>query len=221
MKIWKLLVSVIVMALLFGCGSGGGGSETGLSSNTTVYRTGGEGSLVTGHTSTYSLTGSDTAGGTYTGSQHYVVDGPTTIDGRDVIQVRVTYTTTKTGEWSDTNIQTLYYNTDKTVYKIDYSDGGTAVPANNVEIPETVKVGDSGAGHSLIYNNGNTMHSTWQVTDAGGGNATLTYSFYINSKLKEQNIVTLTPSGEGPSFTRIYYDYPTKGVTTVLYGKRI
>lgn len=218
MKIWKLLISVIVMALLSGCGSGGG--ETGLSANTTVYKTGGAGSLVNG-TSTYGLTGSDTVGGTYTGSQQSEVAGPVIIDGRDVFEKRITITLTKTGEWTNTNFQTIYYNADKTVYKIEYSNGETAVPTNNFVSPETVKVGDSGAGRSVIYNNGNTMHSTWQVTDAGGGNATLTYSFYINSTLDEQSMETLTPNGVGPTFSRILYNYPTKGVTTVLYGKRM
>ncbi len=221
MRRLQLLSVISMFVLLSSCG--GGTSENAAvpsaPANTTVYSTGGRDALTTGETHTAELSGSDTAGGTSTGTQQSVVDGPTTVDGKDVIQETVTKTLTRSGGATATSSETIYYNTDGTIYKIVYPDGRSATPSNNFELPATVKVGDSGTGRGLNYSDGNVSTSTWLVTDAGGGNASLTYTFYLNSVLREQHITTLTPTGYAPTIMYILYNFPYQGVITTLQGK--
>jgi hypothetical protein len=80
MKVIQNTSCLLLMLLLFGCGSG--------SLTTTPQAS---------STRTYSVTGSDTAGGAYSGTLQYITDGQTTIDGRNVNQKRYIRTLTKIG----------------------------------------------------------------------------------------------------------------------------
>ncbi|MHB8090494.1 MAG: putative Ig domain-containing protein [Syntrophales bacterium] len=174
--------------------------------------------LTTGDTLSSTFTGSDTAGGTYTGSTQSIIDGPTVFEGRNVIKKSSLTTLIKTGVGVIlSSTQTTYYNTDRTLYKIVYSNGVTATPTSTFPIPTTIQIGNF-AGQSLNYSNGNSETSTWQVVDTGNGNAKILVTTTTNFGLSDVYTIYIPASGNISTTTEVLYNFPSNGVTTTLTG---
>jgi hypothetical protein len=214
----KVVFALIVLALA-GCGGGGGGGTTGTTTPTqTNFSVAQYTSLNTGDTFTIPLTGTDTAGASYTGSIAANVVGPVTFNGKSVIERDVLINLTKTGVGVVlSTTEKGYYNSDRTLDEIVFSNGVTATPTSTFPMPTTVQVGSFG-GQSLSYSNGNSLTSTWQVAAAGGGNVTVTVTSSTNLSVSEVDTINANSSGNIVSIQEVIYNFPTAGVTTTLTG---
>jgi len=205
---------------LAGCG-GGGDSST---SNTIptpagkTFSTGKYASLTSGDSYTVTITGTDTSGGTYSGSSQTSVVGTTTFDGRSVTQRNGVITLTKTGVGVLLNSTTQsYYNADRTLYKIVFSNGVVATATNAFPLPTTIQIGSFG-GQSLSYSNGNTLSQTWQIIDTGNNTATAKITSTGNYGISEVDSITVDTAGTILGMTQVIYNFPSPGVTTTLHG---
>jgi hypothetical protein len=218
------LINVIVgsfIAVVFGiAGCGGGGESTATPTQTpaTVFNTSKYTTLATGPVISFNLTGTDTAGGSYTGSLSETVDGPVAFETINTIKKRTLLTLNKTGVGNvlDAVATSYFRQSDSSLYKIVYNNGVTAVPTVYNAIPATVKIGDSGAGSTLSYSNGAIITGTWQVQDGGNGLAKVIKIANSNTGLSEQDSVFIDAAGEIISAELKIYNFPTSGVTTTL-----
>ena len=232
-SIFKLAVGILVGAMmlnLVGCGGGGGSSGGGTSeivaTNTNVYPTSKILPTTATSTTTFLLSGSDTSGGSWSGSMQMHGEGSTVFEGQSVTKVSQAVTLTLAGAGTSSSTISSYYKTDGILYKSIYSGSvsGTAVQTNNAIMPATFKVGDFAAGPSLSLNlNGSvdSLTTTYQVFDVGNGNArvvsTVTYQVANYSATSEYIIA---PSGDMLSIKMILY-YPAQNKTVTLNGTRL
>jgi|GEM_PF-2815993 len=215
-----MIALVGLMALvLTGCGGGGGGESTPASnSNATTYNVSKYTSLTTGASLSYNLTGTDTAGATYTGAIRTTVVGPTTFNGSNVIEKDTLVILTKTGVGVVlSTTEKAYYNADGTLSEIVFSDGVIATPTNAFVFPTTVQAGYDGV-RGLSYSNGFDLTSTYQVANGSNGNANVTVTTTTNSVLSEVDTLTVTAAGDVPTITEVINDFPSTGVTLTLNG---
>jgi len=203
----------------------GSGSSVPSEVNTTSYSTEKVLPLTATGTTTFTLKGSDTSGGSWTGSIQMRGDGSTVFEGQNVNKVSQVVTLTLAGGSTASSTVASYYKPNGILYKAIYSgsSSGTAIQTNNATMPATFKVGDFAAGPSMSLNlNGTTdsVTTTYQVFDAGSGNAkvvsTLTYSVANYSATSEY---ILSPSGDMLSMKMILY-YPSLNKTVTLNGTR-
>lgn len=206
--------SALIILVLAGCGSGTTDTNNTTLTNFSVAQ---YTSLNTGDTVTIPLTGTDTAGGSYTGSFQTNVVGPVTYNGKNVIERDSLISLTTNVAVVLINSMKSYYNSDRTLYETVLFSGVTATPTSTFPLPTTVQVGTFG-GQSLSYSNGDFLTSTWQVTDEGGGNATVTVSSTTNLSLSEVDTINVTAAGNISSIKEVFYNFPTAGVTTTLTG---
>lgn len=219
-KLKKTLVMLLFTTAMFGCGGGGGGSTPAPTPTPagTVFDLGKFTSLATGTSYSITYTGTDTAGGSYTGSQQSTVAGTTTFEGRSVIQRNMVMNITKTGVGVvlSTTAQS-YYNADRTLYKTVYSNGVFATPTTTFALPTTAQIGNF-AGQALSYSNGNSLTQAWQVTDAGNSVANIIVTSTTNLGLSEVDTIAVTTTGTFLSLKNVIYNFPSAGVTTTLNG---
>lgn len=220
------VIGLLVLAVFSMAGCGGGGDTINTTSvNTASYSTAKVLPLTATDTTTFTLNGSDTSGGSWAGSMQIRGDGPTIFEGQNVSKVSQSVTLKLTGGSSATSTIASYYKPDGLLYKTIYSGSvsGTAIQTNSATMPATFKVGNFMSGPTLSLNLNGTSDSvttTYQVFDAGSGNAkvvgTLTYSVANYSATTEY---TITPSGDVLSIKMILY-YPSLNKTVTLYGTR-
>lgn len=216
----------LFVAVVFGlAGCGGGGSNTPSPVNTASYSTAKLLPLTATDTTTFTLTGSDTSGGSWSGSIQMRGDGPTVFEGQNVTKVSQVVTLRLAGAPTGSSTVESYYKPDGLLYKAIYSGtaSGTAIQTNSATMPATFMVGDFASGPSFTLNLNGTSDSvstTYQVLDAGNGNAkvlaTLAYSVANYSGTTEYII---TPSGDMLSIKMILH-YPSLNKTVTLYGVR-
>lgn len=146
---------------------------------------------------TFTLTGSDTSGGSWTGSVQMRGDGPTVFEGQNVTKVSQVVTLTLAGASTASSTVASYYKPDGLLYKTIYSGSvsGTAIQTNTATMPVTFKVGDFASGPSLSLNlNGSTdsVATTYQVFDGGNGNARVvsTLTYQVANFLQQRNILS-------------------------------
>jgi hypothetical protein len=216
-KTLMLILATFVMTIM-GCGGGGDSSTPTPTPAGTVFNMGAYASLTTGNSYTITYTGTDTTGATYTGTQQSNIVGPTTFQGNNVIQRNVALNLTKTGVGVVlATSEQIYYNSDRTLYKMVFSNGITATPTSTFPLPLSVQIGNF-AGQSLSYSNGNSITQTWQVNDAGNSTANIVINSITNLSTSEVDTLTITTAGTLTSMTQIIYNFPTAGVTTTLHG---
>ena len=221
-----LMLIVLFSAVFIACGSGGGGgggSSDPKVVNTTSYPTSKILPTVSTSTTTFTLAGSDTSGGSWSGSIQMRGDGPTVFEGQSVTKVSQIVTLTLAGVSTSSSTVASYYKLDGVLYKAIYtgSVSGTAIQTNTATMPATFNVGDFASGPSLSLNlNGSTdsVITTYQVFDGGNGNArvasTLTYQVANYSATTEYIIA---PSGDPLSLKMILY-YPSLNKTVTING---
>lgn len=222
-----LALSALAVFGLAGCGGGGGGTSStpapAATPSTTTFSAAKLFPTVATDTTYYTLSGSDNRGGTWTGSWSLKGDGPTTFEGRNVTKLSQQITLSLVGGSSATSYVTGYYNTDGSLYKTisTGSTSGYAIQTNSFTAPASFKIGDSTTGPSLTsYLNGTTDYSTstYQVTDAGGGNAKVTSVVRQASGTVATTEQIITPAGDMVSM-RMVISY-TNGLTVTLNGSR-
>jgi hypothetical protein len=187
--------------------------------------------LSTSFSTFFNFTGSDSTGSKYVGTSQSFVDGPTIFDNISTIKKTNTLTITKVGlspttspyfygytapvTYSLSYISTYYYNLNKTIYKVIFSNGLTATPANQFSYPSTVTFQNLTTGTALTYSNGSSLSSTWNVI-ADGGNKKLQINWSTNALLSQIDSYILDPSEVILNFSSTLVDFPTPGTTTTL-----
>ncbi len=201
------LIGVISLGLMTivgtnGGGGGGGGTTTTTTGDTTPiaptsYKLTPQGFYETGFSMSFSLTGADNLGYTYTGLYSIATKELTLFtDGNyyTTVQVLFRMTNTTTGI-STSSIGTIYYNErNEPVLRYSEQTGTWFEPVTIHLLPDTAEIGDFGSLTSWAGSDGTTMTGTWLLQEASGGLANLieniTYSFGIEE-------ATLTIDEEG------------------------
>ncbi len=174
-------------------------------------------SLKTGATLAITLSGSDNAGATYTGSIEYVVTGPVRFEGQDVIRRVVTTRLSRVGgNVIVSNVANEYYHPDRTLYKV-VSGTASALPINILQLPATVRIGDDFEGQSLLYGDGTSSYSNWAVVAGAKGRAVV---IITTSRGIRSDTMTLNFNEPGAllSMKQVLLNFPVSGVVTTLTG---
>ena len=161
-----------------------------------------------GHTETYQLSGSDTAGGTYTATLSQTTQAQTTFNGQQAIPVQLIIDV-KDGKTGTPIIvsrtSTGYFTTDNGNRKyLGYIDstGATFIGAPISSIPQIATSGFSGAlGSYASSSTGVTI--IWQLTDANNGLADLAVSWTTTKQWSGEVIYTIDQSGNRKALTMI------------------
>lgn len=224
----KLVLVLFASLIVAGCGGGGGGGDTGTptAGNTTSYSTAKLFPLSSTEASSFTLTGSDNRGGTWTGSWLLRGDGQTVYEGKNVTKITqqvILKLTGSAGSVTTSSYVASYYNADRSLYKAIYSGAasGYAVQTNDFIPPLSYKFGDVVTGPTLTtYINGVTDHqaSTFQVTDGGNGNARVAGNVTLTSGASGTTEQIINPAGDLLSIKMIFY-YPS-GMVVTLNGSR-
>jgi hypothetical protein len=232
-NVFKLAIGLFVVAGLglTGCGGGGGG-DTGSAATPVVessktYSTAKLFPLSSTAATSFTLTGSDNAGGTWTGSWLMRGDGQTVFEGKNVTKITQQISmklTGATGSATSSSNVTSYYNADQSLYKAIYSGAasGYAIQTNNFVPPLIFKIGDAFTGPAMTsYINGVTEYqtSTYQINDGGNGNAKVSSTIHYTSGNSATTEQIITPTGDLVSM-KMVMNYPSLGRTVTLYGSR-
>ena len=223
----RLALLFIALLALAGCGSGdsGGGTSTPAVVNTTTFSTAKMFPMTATPATSFTLSGSDNAGGTWSGSWQLRGDGQTVYEGQNLIKTTQQIQLALKGGSSSASTVVSYYKPDYSLYKAVYSGStsGYAVQTNSFTAPLSYKIGDVITGPALTsYINGVTEHqtTTYQVTDGGNGNAKVTTTVAYTSGFSTATTeLVISPAGDLLSL-KMVINYPNLGKTVTLYGTR-
>jgi hypothetical protein len=189
--------------------------------------------LVTGATLGFSLVGTDMKGIEYSGTTRYTVIGPATLDGLNVIEKDVATSITEAGVGVVLSTTTkYYYKLDKTLYKIIYSNGETATAVDAWSLPSTEQIGFF-YEQFLPLSNGNWLEMSWELNDAGNGNANLVIgssnSYTSTGGFEsttwwfgtETDTLEITPTGDIPVITLVLFGVPATAGPVTLQGTEL
>lgn len=223
------LVFILVSSL---AACGGETNENNIANPTdpnTVFQLFPSGFLSNGYSEFYTLSGSDTAGGTHTGNYSLQTQSQSVFNGEAAIPfaVLLQITNTQTGAFGSSSGYGYYSTSLNDLRNLGYEStttGEMTVSATTTAIPLTGKINDFGDTGIYIDSTGERDVDTWQLSDGGNGRAKLT--FYGTST--DQFGVTLSTSEEtyliDPDGTRISIEfriyYPGSGITLTLSGNK-
>ena len=171
---FKFLLLAVSLSFLTACG-GGGSSTTAPNIVFSLYPTN---YLSAGYSESYSLTGTDTAGGTHQGNLSTQTQAQTVFNSQAAIprSLLLSWTNTQTSAFISIPV-TAYSSTSLSSFRdfgsFNPSSGVTTVTANTTIIPQTAQIGDFGNIGTYTDSAGASQTVTWQLTDAGSGNANL------------------------------------------------
>ena len=219
------LTLAVISLISIGCSSGGGDSAPPPTDPTTEFSLFAPGAFTAGYTFSMNLSGSDSAGGTYTGIMATQTQAQSTFLGQDAIpallQLQLTNTTTGASINSTT---TGYYSTlasDR--HYLGSSDSTqTTVSALTTAIPETAKIGQLGIIGTYTYNTGDVQEQSWRLDDGGNGLA----KYVVQSTFKDQfgsllqtttTTATIDSTGVSHGGQIVIFDAPS-GITITLNG---
>jgi hypothetical protein len=216
----KFFGSLAIVLLLVGCG--GGGSEIATSPDL-VFDLTKVLSIEPGDTISFSLTGSDSAGGKFTGSIQSVNRPKIIIDGQLVTQrdTLLSLTNTVTGAFV-TVVGTSFVNENREVVETIDSDGVTWTPTTVVPLPVSAQVGSFGLTPTFTSVTGESLSGSWRFDPATATTGKLVFSSTTkdisgNTLYTEDDTYTITADGTPQSFSaRVFY--PDMGVTVSLSG---
>jgi hypothetical protein len=224
----KLALVLFASLIVAGCGGSGTGGDTGTptAGNNTTYSTAKLFPLSSTETTSFTLTGNDNKGGTWTGSWLLRGDGQTVYEGKNVIktfQQIILKLTGSAGSVTTSSYVESYYNADRSLYKAIYSGtaSGYAIQANDFIPPLSYKFGDVVTGPALsTYINGVTDHqtSTFRIIDGGNGNAKVVGTLLLASGTSGTTEQIINPAGDLLSIKMFFY-YPS-GMIVTLNGSR-
>lgn len=219
-----LFIALLVMA---GCGSGGGSGDTGTPAvaNTAAFSTSKMFPMTVTPATSFTLSGSDNAGGSWYGSWQLRGDGQTVYEGQNLIKTTQQIQLGLRGGSSSASTVVSYYRPDYSLYKAVYSGStsGYAEQTNNFTAPLSFKIGEVLTGPSLTtYINGVTdsQTTTYQISNGGNGNAKVTATVAYTSGLSTATTeLVINPTGDLLSL-KMVIQYPSQGRTVTLYGTR-
>ena len=144
----KTSILVLLACVLVGCGGGGGGGSSSTPADTT-FMSFPAGYFSAGYQESFTLTGSDTNGGKYTGTYLVKTESSTTFNGEQAIPVTgllsLTNTTTKA---TITETGADYYSVDATDRILLGSEnttyGDTSTGSSLSALPQTAEIGNFG-----------------------------------------------------------------------------
>ena len=228
----KKLMTVFVMLPLFfafvGCsGGGGGGSSSSDSDN--LFSLIPENYYQPGYMESYSITGTDTAGGRYDGGIFTNTRNKVTLDnGHSVTPIDFLFNLTNTANnTSISQLSTTYYDGDNNPFfqqnkttMVDYT------PASIATLPDTAEIGTIGPLPTWAGSDGSVISGNWSLeknTSSGNLADLVTMSNMENASgqiLIYQEIThTIDKDGIRKSI-KITWRYPGTGITTNLSGKK-
>lgn len=172
------LISAFSIFMISACGGGGGGSSTTPTNPATVFPSG---YFSTGYSESYTLTGTDTAGGVFTGSYSVQTKSQTTFNGVPAIPFDVLLQLNNTASGAFVSaIGTGYYSTNtaspENLGFTNTTFGTTTVSATTTPLPTTATIGGFGSIGTYTDSAGDTDVDTWRFDDGGNGNAKLVIS---------------------------------------------
>ena len=226
----KMALVFILVSTLVACG--GETNENNITNPTdpnTVFQLFPSGHFSNGYSETYILSGSDTAGGTQTGSFSIQTQSQSIFNGEAAIPFAVILqiTNTQTGAFGSASGYGYYSTNQNDLRDLGYEStttGEMTVSATTTAIPLTGRINDFGDAGIYIDSTGERDVDTWQLSDGGDGRAKLT--FYTTTT--DQFGVTQSTSEEtyliNPNGTRISIDfriyYTSSGITLTLSGNK-
>ena len=168
----KLIVVLIITLLMAGCGGSGDDSTT--PSEPITYHLYDDGQFDPGYQLSFSLTGSDSTGGSWTGTVLIETKSQVQVSGQTVVPMETYVSLTETSSsYTADGIGTTYTNPNTLITVLMEVNGVTYTPTDTSVMPELAEIGDSGALPAFSGSDGSTITGTWRLEDAGGGLADL------------------------------------------------
>ena len=183
--------------------------------------------LTAGYQESYNLTGSDTLGGTHTGSYFVQTQSQTTFNGDPAIPLSLLL------EWTNTQTNTFisipatdYFSTSLGDMRyVGFVQDTTVVSATTSQIPQTGKIGDFGNVGTYTFNDSSQDVVTWRLTDGQNGRAYLVISTTSNDQsgnLDSSDEVKYLLAQDGTRLALTFRAYlPSEPVTITLSGNNI
>jgi hypothetical protein len=229
-RIMLLAVYLILVSLGCSSGGGGGGDNSTPTDPNIPFQLFPSGYFSQGYSENYDLTGSDTAGGTHTGSLSLSTQAATIFDGQSAIPVSqlLSFTNTQTNAFLSVSVTGYYSNNAndrKWIGEDQITFGVINSATTTYTLPETATIGDFGNVGSYTGSDGTGMVVTWQLTNANNGLANIVINFtYYDSpggaiSGSEEQTYTINQSGERQRF-KIRADVGG-GVTITLSGPKV
>jgi hypothetical protein len=225
-----LITTIWVIFLMAGCGGNGGSSSapqtipTPLRTPVNVTSTKAifTGTATAGTQYSFSLTGTDLQGNSWTGSFTLISDGITTFEGQSVTASRSILTLQKLGGAPASMTTTRYFLSPiGAMYKLVDSSGRLITVIAESPVPDVPLTGESATGTGSV-SDGTTALIGWKLDPDVNGNSKLTFS--IVTKAVDNSVVSL----EDDSFFLDSFGNPfkltvvstTDGTTFTLSGNK-
>lgn len=167
----KKYLTLFALILIQGCSSSGDDSSYATDPNA-VFQLFESGYFTAGYTSTLNFTGTDTAGGVWSGTFSKQTQSQSTFLGQPAIPILVQVQLTNSANGAVlSNIGTSYWSTSASDRRyLGYSDSySTTVSATTTAAPETAKIGDFGAVGTYTDNAGSVGVHSWRLDDGSNG----------------------------------------------------
>ena len=176
---YYIFIAIVTIFSLSGCG--GGGSSTTPTDPNTVFSLFPSAYFTLGYSESYTLTGTDTGGGVFTGSYSIQTQSQSTFNGNPAIPFAVSLQLNNTASGAFvTAIGTGYYSTTiSNLHNLGFTNttfGTTTVSASTTALPTTATIGNFGSVGTYTDSAGDTDVDTWRLDDGGNGNAKLVFS---------------------------------------------
>ena len=221
----NLLAAFFVMAYVSACG-GGGDTTTpiGTPVNLSQIKSFTEATAAQGTVVAFKLTGSDTIGGSYTGTEILSVEPETTFEGQTVRVGKQDQSLIRSGVPSTETVTRYVLSTNNLLYKTVSSSGVVGIPVSQSLLPAIAKVGEFGDYMVLLRNDGYTETILWRL-DAGVNGASIfvltdTWSISGGNYLLAEEKYNLDTSGNVTSIAvRLFYT--DSGLTVTLSGPKV
>lgn len=221
----KRIYFIFLVALLFGCSSGGSGGDN--SSTDVLFSTTPDGYYQEGYKESYSITGTDTRGGRYTGNFYINTRERTMIDGSNLTPLESLFNLTNTANNVFISaLSTTYIGLDKNpVLMINHESGVTYTPVSIGRTPETAEIGSIGALTTWSGDDGTVMSGNWALEKNENANlADLVSMMTIKNQLNEiivyqEMIQTIEKTGAKRGL-KIKWQYPGTGLVINLTGTK-
>lgn len=226
----KNIFCILVLATIVlssGCGGGGGGDSQETTDNSNIVYSLANSKLEDVSSISFSVTGTDSLGGTYRGSLSFAKDTETVIDGMPVtpINTLVSLEETSSGFFLTVLTTTYFDSLGNPVKTVNPDSGVECFPAEIHKIPDSAKIGDFGIATSYSCSDGGTQSGTWRLESAGNGMAYFIVTTTQKDSsgaviLREEDSLKINASGEPSSISAKLYlvDYDA---TLNLSGNRV
>lgn len=239
MKRWRMMFSLLMFALLVGCGDDDkttfvpvpvpAPTPTPTPAGTVVSLTTVKSFLMgTGTPDSQisaNLTGATSTGTSVTGSITLTVLGPLVVSGQSVTGAQTTLNVTNAGTTTQ-SVNTLYFLPNGDLFQQTTSITGlptvTGTPIVQGQLPDSAQVGQSGNLWTISESSGATVFTTWRLDPEFNGNSKLAITSVAIAGGTVVDVTTdtifLNSSGNPYAFT---VSDTAGGSTTTLSGNRI